>query len=82
MKITKADVAKFRKLYLKHFAEELSHKQARTKLGSTVHLMDMAGQAVDEEQFIDLILEDAASTMRIIKEIRRVNRDNNRRTTS
>lgn len=77
MDITKADVAKFRKLYLKCFGDKLSYEEVRIRLHSLVRFMDMAGQASNGEQFIDILNREILMTLQIWQEIRGGNNDIN-----
>lgn len=77
MNITKADVAKFRKLYLKHYGEELTYKQASNRLDLSARLMDAADAVADEEQFIDMLSLETLINMNLLLDIKRGNHDNN-----
>ena len=74
MKISKGDIKKFRNLYRNNFGESLTDKQAKSQLSSLVRLMDITGQAVYEEQFINLLRRDTKLGLEIVRARREATR--------
>jgi hypothetical protein len=58
MNLTKADIAKFKALYKKHFDIELDDQNAMVKLSHLVRQMEIVHQPITVKQLTDLIDRD------------------------